>query len=199
MPKVPEKPEPKPDEIVPAKNLIRWPFSKVSTDDFCKQVAIAIKSLTREYYLAFKDELEDQSKKTQTSHETMEHYENRRKEFLYEINTTGKYHILKEKMKKTIVRIVREHFGKQGVLMGLHKNEVDHFYSELYVFLTAQMRKSVTDMVSACESELHENVTIPKEQAIRERDHLIEKHIQESACDRNERLAYEEEFLRDNA
>lgn len=101
-------------------------------------------------------------------------------------------------MKKTIVRIVREHFGKSGTLMGLHKNEVDHFYSELYVFLTAQMRKSVTDMIAACEAELHDNVTIPKEQAIRERDHLIEKHIGESAAERNERLAYEEEFLRDN-
>lgn len=83
--------------------------------------------------------------------------------------------------------------------MGLHKNEVDHFYSELYVFLTAQMRRSITDMVSACESELHENVTIPKEQAIRERDHLIEKHIGESAAERNERLAYEEEFLKNNS
>jgi hypothetical protein len=28
--------EPQPDEIVPAKTLIRWPFSKVSTDDFQK-------------------------------------------------------------------------------------------------------------------------------------------------------------------
>jgi hypothetical protein len=36
VPTTPEKPEPKPDEIVPVKNLIRWPFSKVSTDDFNK-------------------------------------------------------------------------------------------------------------------------------------------------------------------
>jgi len=42
-----------------------------------------------------------------------EAYDNRRKEFLYDINTTGKYHILKEKMKKTIVRIVKEHFGRK--------------------------------------------------------------------------------------
>jgi len=46
--------------------------------------------------------------------ETNNAYEERKKEFLYEINTKGKYHILKEKMKKTIVRIVREHFGKTG-------------------------------------------------------------------------------------
>jgi len=53
-PSIPDKPEPKPDEIVPVKTLIRWPFSKNSTDDFMKQVAIAIKSLTREYYQSFK-------------------------------------------------------------------------------------------------------------------------------------------------
>jgi hypothetical protein len=50
---VPQYPEPKPREIVPVKTLIRWPYSKVATDDFCKQVAIAIKALTREYYNMF--------------------------------------------------------------------------------------------------------------------------------------------------
>jgi len=53
--------------------------------------------------------------------ETNHAYEERKKEFLYEINTKGKYHILKEKMKKTIVRIVREHFGKSGQLKGLKR------------------------------------------------------------------------------
>jgi len=35
-----------------------------------------------------------------------------KKEFFYEVNTQGKYHILKEKMKKSIVRIVKEHFER---------------------------------------------------------------------------------------
>jgi len=34
---------------------------------------------------------------------------------------------------------------------------------------------------------------------MRERDHLIEKHISEDVTARNERLAFEEEFLKDNA
>lgn len=50
-------------------------------------------------------------------------YEERKKEFLYEINKSGKYHILKERMKKTIVRIVKEHFGKKGSIKGLHKDD----------------------------------------------------------------------------
>ena len=44
--------------------------------------------------------------------ELLDAFEERKKEFLYEINTSGKYHILKEKLKKTIVRIVKEHFKK---------------------------------------------------------------------------------------
>jgi hypothetical protein len=56
-------------------------------------------------------------------------FEERKKEFLYEINTSGKYHILKEKLKKTIVRIVKEHFKKTGSIRGLYKDERDHFYS----------------------------------------------------------------------
>lgn len=74
-------------------------------------------------------------------------YEERKKEFLYEINKSGKYHILKERMKKTIVRIVKEHFGKTGHVKGLHKDERDRFYSELYVFLVKEMRSTVHCMV----------------------------------------------------
>lgn len=53
VPLVPEKPEPTPKEVVPVKRLIKWDYSKLATDDFCKQVAIAIKALTREYYNMF--------------------------------------------------------------------------------------------------------------------------------------------------
>jgi len=54
---VPEKPEPVPSEIVPVKQLVKWPFSKDPTDDFCKQIAIAVKSLAKEYYMMFKTDL----------------------------------------------------------------------------------------------------------------------------------------------
>jgi hypothetical protein len=58
------------------------------------------------------------------------------KEFFYEINTQGKYHILKEKMKKSIVRIVKEHFKREETsIRGIKKDEFKQFYSELYNFL----------------------------------------------------------------
>jgi len=40
-------------------------------------------------------------------------FEQRKEQFLYDFNTTGKYHILKEKLKKTIVKIVRKSMGKR--------------------------------------------------------------------------------------
>ena len=133
-----------------------------------------------------------------SSQEQYDVYEERKKEFLYEINKSGKYHILKERMKKTIVRIVKEHFGKKGSVKGLQKNDQDRFYSELYVYLVREMRSTVQEMVVCEQNELHDNVTIPVDQAERERDHLIEKHIGETTAQRNSRLAYEEEFLKNN-
>lgn len=42
---------------------------------------------------------------------------------------------MKEKLKKTIVRIVKEYFKMTGSIKGLHKDERDHFYSTLYSYL----------------------------------------------------------------
>ncbi len=42
------------------------------------------------------------------------------------------------------------------------------------------MRGTVGDMVKCEQNELHENVTIPVDQAERERDHLIEKQVGET-------------------
>lgn len=56
------QPEPQPSDILPLKQLIVWPFSKDCNDDFRKQVAIAVKALTREYYIMFQNDLETQSK-----------------------------------------------------------------------------------------------------------------------------------------
>jgi len=48
-----DQPEPLPQEIVPVKQFIRWPYSKDPTDDFCKQVTLAVESLAKEYYTMF--------------------------------------------------------------------------------------------------------------------------------------------------
>ena len=109
-PTVPESPEPLPHEVVPVKQFIRWPFSKDPTEDFKKQITLAVESLAKEYYTMFQNELDLEARGGKADSELQDSFEERKKEFLYEINTSGKYHILKEKLKKTIVRIVKEHF-----------------------------------------------------------------------------------------
>ena len=140
------QPEPLPQDVVPVKQFIKWPFSKAPTDDFRKQITLAVESLAKEYYTLFQGDLEEeQRERSRTDGQKQEKFEERKKEFLYEINTSGKYHIMKEKMKKTIVRIVKEHFQKQdkGGVKGIYKDERDHFYSQLYQYLVVQMRATV--------------------------------------------------------
>lgn len=56
-----------------------------------------------------------------TYKEQCDKFDELKKEFFYEINTQGKYHILKEKMKKSIVRIVKEHFKRDDTsIRGLY-------------------------------------------------------------------------------
>jgi hypothetical protein len=76
-------------------------------------VTLAVESLAKEFISMFSVQMKQlQAGNTFTETEIDQKFEDMKKEFFYEINTSGKYHILKEKMKKSIVRIVKEYFGK---------------------------------------------------------------------------------------
>jgi hypothetical protein len=84
-------------------------------------------------------------------------------------------------MKKSIVRIVREHFQRTDAsFKGLTKDSRDHFYSTLYGYLVHKMRQTVQGMVQRKRNELHVNIIIPPEQATLETEHIIEKTLGES-------------------
>ena len=105
-----------------------------------------------------------QNNQTLTEKDLNDKFEELKKEFFYEINTQGKYHILKEKLKKSIVRIVKEHFNRQDQsIRGLTKDSRDHFYSQLYEFLVEKMRTTVRQLINRKRNELHSNIIIPKE------------------------------------
>jgi hypothetical protein len=194
-PNIPANPEPVPAEVVPVKQCVTWPYSKDPCDDFGKQITLAVESLTKEYYNLFKDQLNEKDN-NKTEAEMKERKDGFMKEFFYEINTQGKYHILKEKMKKSIVRIVKEYYGKQDVsIRGLKKDSFKQFYAELYNFLVSKMRETVSALVSRKTNELHMNISIPRVQANLETEHVIEKTLGESTQQRYKRLANELETL----
>jgi hypothetical protein len=68
--------------------------------------------------------------------------------FLDKFNTSGRADLLKEKLKKFIVRIVREKFGKKKTsVKGVYKDDRDQFYSELYAYLTDTLKKATNEFV----------------------------------------------------
>jgi pyruvate formate-lyase activating enzyme-like uncharacterized protein len=84
-------------------------------------------------------------------------------------------------MKKSIVRIVKEYYGKQEVsIRGLKKDSFKHFYAELYEFLVTKMRETVKALVERKTNELHFNIAIPRVQGNLETEHVIEKTLGES-------------------
>jgi len=49
--------EPTPQDIIPIKQFVTWPYSKDPCDDFGKQVTLAVESLAKEFFNMFKTQL----------------------------------------------------------------------------------------------------------------------------------------------
>lgn len=69
---------------------------------------------------------------------------------------------MKEKLKKTIVKIVWKSMGKwnEKSFKGIHLNDQDHFYSNLYQHLVSQVHLCLNEMVTNKKDELHEDVVV---------------------------------------
>ncbi|KAK3728400.1 hypothetical protein QZH41_017640 [Actinostola sp. cb2023] len=80
----------------------------------------------------------------QVSNEAMDH---RRRKFLYELNTSGKYFAFKEQMKLSVIKLVREKYLKTSAFTD--KEELHAFLSELYIFLVDQMHQALSKFIAA--------------------------------------------------
>lgn len=78
--------------------------------------------------------------------------EGRRKEVLRLMNTTGLYHSMKERLKQSISRIVRERYGatlgldendERGDFERMSNSKRDNFVSSLYTYLIGQTYRYV--------------------------------------------------------
>lgn len=160
--------------------------------DFRKQLSLAIESINKEYLGMFEEDL----KREGIGGCSDETFEARKEQFLYDFNTSRKYHNMKEKLKKTIVKIVRDTFKKRQHFKGLHMDDRDHFYSTLYAHLVNQIQICLTEMVETRKDILHENVLISdKKAAQHEIDVLVDSHTKETEDERLARLAEEYEEL----
>ena len=118
--------------------------------------------------------------------------------FLDKFNTSGRADLLKEKLKKFIVRIVREKFGKKKTpVKGVYKDDRDQFYSELYSYLTDTLKKAGNEFVELKKDELHENVITPFSLSKKEIMEYITRENKEPEDKRLLRLSKENELLND--
>ncbi|KAL5271118.1 hypothetical protein ACHWQZ_G001688 [Mnemiopsis leidyi] len=70
----------------------------------------------------------------------------RKRALIYDLNSSGKYFAFKERLKQSVVKVVREKFFKTSAFQ--KEEELHQFLSELYVFLIEQMHKGVSNVFS---------------------------------------------------
>ena len=75
----------------------------------------------------------------------------RKEHFLYDFNVSGKYKILKDRIKRSIVQICKDKFGDQMKGMssytGVSCNVKDQFYSQIYHFLVTSYKDTMEDLI----------------------------------------------------
>ena len=170
--------------------------------DLIRQFKIAIAAIAKVYDEAMgiseKGHLMKREKGNLMGNSKKEDKEQYLLKFLEKFNTSGRADLLKEKLKKFIVRIVREKFGKKKTpIKGVFRDERDQFYSELYSYLTDTLKRAAEEFVELKKDELHENVVTPFSQSKKEIMDYITRENNEPEDKRLLRLSKENELLND--
>lgn len=127
---------------------------------------------------------------------------NKRKEqFLYDFNMTGKYRILKERLKKVIVKVCKYKYagtlGGATSFTGVTTESKDQFYSELYNFLVSTTQEMLENLVKQKKEELGVT-TVPS--VAQQTDRIkayVKQRLDETTGQRAAHFAGEYEDIRD--
>ncbi|KAL4497056.1 hypothetical protein ABPG72_002212 [Tetrahymena utriculariae] len=173
------------------------PPSKQCISEFKSELVLAMESLALEYFQFSNQNFSNNNneKKQAFTVQKAQEAQARKEQFLFHFNKDGKYKVLKERLKKSIVKICRDKFQKSGSITGITTDQRDQFYSELYVFLMEQTRQTLSDLVSSKREELHEDIVTTYEQSQKERDRILQNITKESDKDKLIRLATDYEIL----
>ncbi|OMJ93230.1 hypothetical protein SteCoe_3805 [Stentor coeruleus] len=185
----------KPQDIIPIKPPPpKFLPSKDGTHDFQRQIKLACRAISAEYHNTYAEQLSETGHSLQRQKELKEI---RRDEFLYYFNTSGKSQILKNKLRKSVVKICREKYKSVNSLKGLSFSEKDKIYSELYAYLLSRMQESIAEISQEKREILHEEPILPANLAEKEKQDDIADILGESYEAKLLRLALECEFKND--
>lgn len=86
--------------------------------------------------------------------------EQRKEKFLVEFNTSSKYLVLREKLKKAILRFVVEKYKREIGNKQLSQAEKDKFKANLYVYLNEMMKKTLQSAIDTQKEQgtLHQDI-----------------------------------------
>ena len=149
--------------------------------------------IAQDYQAMFAEQQGDNQRKLPVSKQK-EHREGRKDKFLYDFNLSGKAQSLKEKLKKAIVDVLNDHLAKKMNISGLENTDKDKLLSEVYAYLVEQMNASVDEVVKENKESLHEDIVIPWDLAVREKELSHINAPKESIDEKLLRLANEYEI-----
>ncbi|KAG2382328.1 hypothetical protein C9374_005530 [Naegleria lovaniensis] len=72
-------------------------------------------------------------------------------QFIFELNHTGKYFAFKERLKASVVQLVKEKFSHE--LKTKKEHEIKSFYNDIYVYLVRQMHVAINRLFNKAKSE----------------------------------------------
>ena len=133
-PPTPPPPLPKTTDLIPKRTLPAL-APKTAAAEFEAQVKEVVESLAAEWSALFpytKPNPDDGA----------EAQDSRRRELLYQLNSSGQYFVFKEKLKRSVVRLARE-IGQRPKGEAPDSAVVQSFYNELYVALTKRMHAAL--------------------------------------------------------
>lgn len=118
---------------------------------------------------------------------------NKRKEhFLYDFNVSGKYKILKDRLKKTIVHLCEKYFTEQMAaaksFTGVSCSIKDQFYSEIYNFLVARYKQALRELVFEKQESLHEVEVLSPAAQTKNIEKMLSSFRKETSAERASRI-----------
>ena len=130
-------------ELVPPRPLFskKEGGAKKAIENFQNHIGVTANMLLDDYQKMFSADLDSEQENGA---------DKRRREFLYHLNSSGKYFAMKEQLKYYVVKIVREKFMNTSQFKT--KTELQEFISQLYEFLLSHMHQGLSDFLSTEES-----------------------------------------------
>ena len=135
------------DELLPARaDVVVEPESveAAAAREFREEVTRASMSLAEEYAAMFTGAPAETDAEPDGA-------ARRRKQLVFELNRSGKYHDMKERLKDAASKIVKSRFFARSAVRPDDREELDAKYDELYVHLVEEMHAALADLGSTPE------------------------------------------------